>query len=112
MTLDEIGFTNSVIASEAKQSSFFLARWICFASLAMTTLSMLSLLLLLLLTGVQHPPLRQHDRFAQHAEIADVIGEYQNQRRIEIRTLRVAQAAMGLDDQPIGRVGICKIRLR
>jgi hypothetical protein len=56
------------------------------------------LLLLLLLIGCHHAPFRQRDRLAQHADITDVVGEDLNQRRIEIGALRVAQAAMRLDD--------------
>ena len=56
----------------------------CFASLAMTTLSMLLLLLLLLLACVQHSPFRQCDRLIQYVEIADMIGQDQHQRGVEI----------------------------
>src|SRR5450759_4154946 len=80
--------------------------------LAMTSLSMFIrlLLLLLLLVGVHHPPLRQHDRLAQHIEIADVIGKDQNQRRIEIGALRVGQSAMRLDDSAKGVIRFGEIR--
>ena len=68
------------------------------------------LLLLLLLARIEHPPLGQRDRLAQHVEIADMIGENQNQRRIEIGALLVAQAAMRLDDGAKRVVGLGKIR--
>jgi hypothetical protein len=56
------------------------------------------LLLLLLLAGGQHPPLRQRDRLAQHVKIADMIGQDQDQRGIEIGALFVVQSAMSLDN--------------
>src|SRR5437588_5730700 len=68
------------------------------------------LLLLLLLGGIEHPPLGECDRFVQHRDIADVIGKDEHQRRIEIRALLVAQAAMRLDDGAKRIVGLCKIR--
>jgi hypothetical protein len=52
------------------------------------------LLLLLLLIAGQHPPLRQCDCLAQHLEIADMVGQDQDQRSIEIGALRVADAAI------------------
>ena len=68
------------------------------------------LLLLRLLAGIDHAPPSQRDRLAQHIEIADVIGEYQNQRRIEICALLVAEPAMCLDDRAERIVGPCEIR--
>src|ERR1019366_732187 len=68
------------------------------------------LLLLLLLSGRHHPPLRERNRLAQPVAIAAMIGENQNQRRIETGALRIADAAMRLDDQPIGGVGVGEIR--
>jgi hypothetical protein len=69
--------------------------------LAMTALGMimqlLLLLLLLLLTCFNHPPFCQLDRLAQYIEIADMIGQDQNQRGVEIGALRIAQSAMRLD---------------
>ena len=56
------------------------------------------MLLLLLLAGIHHSPLRKRNRLAQHVDIADMVGENQNQRRIEIGALRVTQSAMRLDD--------------
>jgi hypothetical protein len=44
------------------------------------------------------------------AMIADVIGEHENQRRVEIGALLVAQAAMRLDDGAERVVGLGKIR--
>ena len=83
----------------------------CFASLAMTLLGMfiLLLLLLLLLTGVDHASLRKYDRFAQHVEIADMIGQDQHQRRIEISTLLIAQSAMRLDNRAKGVIRLGEI---
>jgi len=83
----------------------------CFATLAITISSMaVHLLLLLLLAGIDHPPSRQGDRFAKHIEIADMIGKDQNQRRIEIGALLIAQSAMGLDDRAKRVVRPCEIR--
>jgi len=65
-----------------------------------------------LLAGRPHPPLGQRNRLAQHVEIANMIGQNENQRRVEIGALRVAEAAMRFDDQPIGGVGIPEIRPR
>src|SRR5258708_12208453 len=70
----------------------------------------LLLLLRLLLARIHHPPLCQCNRLAQHVEIADVIGKDQNQRRIEIGALFVAQSAMRLDDGTKPVVRFCKIR--
>ena len=56
------------------------------------------MLLLLLLTRLEHPPPGKRDGLVQHVEIADVVGEHENQRRIEIGALFVAQAPMRLDD--------------
>ena len=56
------------------------------------------MLLLLLLAGIDHPPLRKPDRFAQHGEIADMVGQNEHQRGIEIGALRVAQSTMRFDD--------------
>jgi hypothetical protein len=72
---------------------------------------LLLLLLLLLLAGIEHAPLGQRDRLAQHVEIADVIGEDQHQRRIEIGALLVAQAAMRLDDGAKASSGLAKFEL-
>src|SRR5260221_13333642 len=86
----------------------------CFASLAMTASGMfillLLLLLLLLLACVDHPALGKRNRFAQHVEIADVIGENKNQRRIEIGALLVGQSVMRLDDGAKRVVRLGKIR--
>jgi hypothetical protein len=60
------------------------------------------LLLLRLLAGIHHAPLGQRNRLAQHIKVADVIGEYQNQRGIEICALLVAQPAMRLDNRASG----------
>jgi hypothetical protein len=60
---------------------------------------MLLLLLLRLLAGIHHAPLRQRNRLQQHIKIADVVGEDQNQRGIEIGALLVAQPAMRLDNR-------------
>ena len=48
------------------------------------------LLLLLLLAAIHQPPLGQFDRFAQHLDIADMVGKHQHQRGVEIGALRVA----------------------
>ena len=68
------------------------------------------LLLLLLLARFEHPPLGERDRLAQHVDVADVIGENENQRGVEIGALFVAQAAMRLDDGAKRVVGLGKIR--
>src|SRR5277367_996447 len=77
-------------------------RWLAMTALGMFIFLgmfiLLLLLLLLLLAGVDHAPLGEFNRLAQHVEIADMIGEDQNQRGIEIGALFVAQAAMRLDD--------------
>jgi hypothetical protein len=76
----------------------------CFASLAMTPVGLfiLLLLLLLLLIGIDHAPLGEGDRFTQHIDIADVIGQDQHQRCIKLRALLVAQSAMRLDHSAKG----------
>ena len=68
------------------------------------------LLLLLLLAGIEHPPLGKRDGLIKHGDVADVIGENQNERGIEIGALFVAQAAMRLDDGAKRIVGFGKIR--
>jgi len=70
----------------------------------------LLLLLLLLLARFEHPPLCEPNRFIEHVKIADMIGENENQRRIEIGALLIAQAAMGLDDGAKCIVGFGEIR--
>ena len=70
------------------------------------------MLLLLLLARIEHPPLGERDGLVQHVDIADMIGEHENQRRIEIGALRVAQAAMRLDDGAKRVVGLGEIRSR
>src|SRR5258708_39274152 len=80
---------------------------------AMTNLSMLMLLLLLLLLAhFDNSTMRKGNRLAQHVEIADVVRQDQDQRGIEIGALRIADAAMCFDDQPIGGVWIGEVRLR
>jgi hypothetical protein len=82
----------------------------CFASLAMTLLGMFTLLLLLLLlTGVDHASLRKYDRLAQHVEIANMIGQDKHQRRIEIGALLIAQSAMRLDNGAKGVIRLGEI---
>ena len=71
---------------------------------------LLLLPLLLLLRAVDHAALGERDRLAQHVDIADVVGEDQDQRRVEIGALRVGEAAMGLDDRAEGVVGPREIR--
>ena len=68
------------------------------------------LLLLLLLARIEHPPLGERDGLVQHGDIADVVGEYQNQRRVEIGALLVVQAAMRLDDGAKRVIGFGKVR--
>src|SRR5579863_1329810 len=83
----------------------------CFASLAMTISACLCLLLLLLLlVSLQHPPFCQFDRLAQDFEIADVIGEDENQCGVEIGARLIAQSAMGLDDRAKSVVRFFKVR--
>ena len=67
---------------------------------------------LILLVGCRHPPLCQLNRLAQHADITDMVGQDQHQRRIEIGTLRLAQAAMGLDDRAKRVIRLGEIRFR
>ena len=71
---------------------------------------MLMLLLLLLLTCVEHPPFRQFDRLAQYTEIADMIGKDQYQRGVKIGALRLGQSAMRFDYGAKGIVRFCEIR--
>ncbi len=68
------------------------------------------MLLLLLLARVEHPPLGERDGLVKHGDIADVVGEHENQRRVEIGALFVAQAAMRLDDGAKRVVRFRKIR--
>ena len=68
------------------------------------------MLLLLLLARIEHPPLGERDGLVEHGDIADVIGEHDNQRRVEIGAPLVAQAAMRLDDGAKRVVGLGKIR--
>jgi len=56
------------------------------------------IVLLLLLACVHHSPLGERNRLAQHVEIADMVGENQNQGRIEIGALLITQSAMRFDD--------------
>src|SRR5438105_4690580 len=70
----------------------------------------LLLLLLLLLARVQHASSSQCDRFLEHLDVTDVIGQHQYQRRIEIGALGIAKASMRLDDGAEGVVGFCKVR--
>src|ERR1700689_1945528 len=82
----------------------------CFASLAMTISACLCLLLLLLLVGLQHPPFCQFDRLAQDFEIADVIGEDENQCGVEIGARLIAQSPVGLEDRTKSVIGLFKVR--
>jgi hypothetical protein len=68
------------------------------------------LLLLLLLVGLQHPPFCEFDRLAQDFEIADVIGEDENQCGVEIGACLIAQSAMGLEDRTKSVIGLFKVR--
>jgi hypothetical protein len=52
------------------------------------------LLLLLLLVRLEQAPFGKRDRLAQNVDVADVIGQDQNQRRIKIGTLFVVEATM------------------
>src|SRR5438105_10193316 len=70
----------------------------------------LLLLLLLLLARVQHAPFSQCDRLLEHLDVADVIGEHQHQRGVEIGALGIAKASVRLDDGAEGVVGFCKVR--
>jgi hypothetical protein len=65
-----------------------------------------------LLTCFEYPPLCQRDSFTQNIYIADVIGENEHQRGIEIGALPIAETAVGFDDQPIGGISIGEIRRR
>jgi hypothetical protein len=80
--------------------------------LAMTISNMVFhlLLLLLLLAGFQHPSFRQRNRFMQRVYIADMIGKNEDQRRVEIGALRLAQSAMGFDDGAIRIIRLGEIR--
>src|SRR3954471_1518624 len=69
----------------------------------------LLLLLLLLLASIQHAPLGERDGFLEHVDVADMVGEHQHQRRIEIGALRLAQAAMRLDDGTESIIGLCEV---
>jgi hypothetical protein len=71
---------------------------------------LLLLLLLSLLALVHHLALRERNGLVQDADIADVIGENQNQRRVEIGALLVAQSAMRFDHSPKRIIGFRKIR--
>src|SRR6266568_1531827 len=66
--------------------------------LAINSVPLRLLLLLLLLARIRHSPPRKSDRLAQHVEIANMIGQNQNQRRVEIGALLVTQSAMRFDD--------------
>ena len=68
------------------------------------------LLLLLLLARVEQPPLGERDGLVQNGDIADVVGEHENQRGVEIGALLVTQPAMRLDDGAKRVVGLGKIR--
>src|SRR5437588_12785266 len=70
----------------------------------------LLLLLLLLLVGVGDSSFCQRERLAEHLEIADMIGKNENQRRVEIGALLVAQSAMRLDNGAKRIVRLVKIR--
>ncbi|MEY9477272.1 hypothetical protein ABH981_001485 [Bradyrhizobium ottawaense] len=52
------------------------------------------LLLLLLLLTVDHAALGKLDRLTQHIDLADMVGEDQHQRRIEIGALLLGEPAM------------------
>src|SRR5437763_13696333 len=70
----------------------------------------LLLLLLWLLARFQHASSSQCDRFLEHLDVADVIGQHQHQRRIEIGALGVATASMRLDDCAARVAGFCRVR--
>src|SRR3954468_11010070 len=65
----------------------------------------LLLLLLLLLLAVDHAPLGEENRLPQHDDIADMVGEDQHQRRVEVRALLVGEATMRLHNGAKGVVG-------
>ena len=67
------------------------------------------LLLLLLLTGIGHSPLRQCNGVTEDVDVADMIGEDQHQCRVEIGALLIAQSAMRLDDGAKGVIRLGKI---
>ena len=69
------------------------------------------MLLLLLLACVKRAPLCQCDCFPEHLDVADMVGEHQHQRGVEIGAFGLAQAAMRLDDGAEGVVGLCEVRM-
>jgi hypothetical protein len=83
----------------------------CFAALAMTPVSIfiLLLLLLLLLIGIDHAPLGERNRLAQHIDVTDVVGQDQHQRGVEFRALLVTQSAMRLDNSAKGVIRLGEI---
>src|ERR1700743_3814886 len=72
--------------------------------------SSLDSLLLLLLLLIEYAAFRQRNRLAQNVDVADVVGENENQRGIEIGALRVAEAAMRFHDGAERVVGPGKVR--
>jgi len=68
------------------------------------------LLLLLLLVRLEQAPFGKRDRLAQNVDVADVIGQDQNQRRIKIGTLFVVEATMRFDDGAKRIIGFYEIR--
>ena len=53
---------------------------------------------------------RERQCLAQNRKIADVIGENQDERGVELSALLVGEPPMGFDDEPISGVGIGKTR--
>jgi hypothetical protein len=51
---------------------------------------------------------RALDRLLQHLQVADVIGQQENETRVQGSAVRFVQAAMRLDQEPEGGVGIGK----
>ncbi|ANW04929.1 hypothetical protein LMTR13_37185 [Bradyrhizobium icense] len=68
------------------------------------------LLLLLLLARIEHSPGGERDGLLQHTEVTDVIGENENQRRVQIGALFVVQPTMRLNDGTERVVRLGKVR--
>ena len=72
-------------------------------------LPVLLLLLLLLLARIQRPTLGERNRLTQHLDVADMIGEDQDQRGVEIGALFLGEAAMRFDDGAERIVRLCEV---
>src|SRR4051794_20763268 len=94
----------------SEKGTFFSAISPVEAKLAINSIPLSLLLLLLLLACIEHAPFCQRDRFVKHVDVADMVGEHQYERRVEIGAFSFAQAAMRLDDGAEGVVGLCEVR--